>query len=361
MAGNTYAHHSSGPHFDPTIDITLEAVVTDWKLVNPHAYVYFDVTEDDGSTTNWRCESSAASSLRKRGYTDETFVPGQKLTINGNPARREDNVCFLSSFAFADGTTIGRNGDIPVDNSAENLAVAEKSNDEQRPKYLANSQPNISGFWVRERRGGPPGGPGGPGAGAARPGNPGGAGGPRGPNIDMNETGLAAQAKYEQIYDDPSIHCDIANIFFGWGHDGHVNSITQQEDTVTMLYGYMDYVRTIHLDMSEHPDNVVPSTGGHSIGRWEGDVLVVDSVGFNAGVLHPLSGASHSDQMRTTERIWYDEDSETLERSYVAEDPLYLNSPYTGQDSQAISAVPYVPYECTELSGDNNKRPEDRA
>ncbi len=59
------------------------------------------------------------------------------------------------------------------------------------------------------------------------------------------------------------------------------------------------------------------------------------------------------------ERFHYDADSKELTRDYVIEDPLYLNSPYTGQDKQGISAEPYVPFNCTELSGKNNLRPEE--
>ena len=47
--------------------------------------------------------------LRRVGWTDETFVPGQVVTIKGNPARREDNVCSVDTITLADGTEIGRN------------------------------------------------------------------------------------------------------------------------------------------------------------------------------------------------------------------------------------------------------------
>ena len=58
-----HAHHSSNPHYDPNKPIKLEGVVTSFKIVNPHAYLYFDVTNEDGTVTNWNCEMSAASQL----------------------------------------------------------------------------------------------------------------------------------------------------------------------------------------------------------------------------------------------------------------------------------------------------------
>lgn len=361
----SFAHHSNAPHFDNTQEVSVSGIVTEWAFVNPHAYVYFDVTDEAGEVNNWRCESTAASSLRRNGYSQETFVPGQAITVVGSPARREDYHCGLTSIVFPDGTVVARNDALPEDKRVGELPTVVASA-APRAEYLANGQPNISGYWVRAGRGGPPpaaggrpaGGP--PGGPPGRgPGGPGG-GGPRGPQIALTAAGQAVQDAYEQIYDDPGIHCDIGNIFFGWTHDGHVNEITQYDDRVVMQYGYMDFVRTIHLSLDEHPQNIVPSRGGHSIGHWEGDTLVVDTVGFTQGILFALSGIPNSDQMHTTERFSYDSENKTLNSTYTAVDPLFLEDPYTGQATMGISADPYTPYNCVELSGDNNRRPEDR-
>ncbi len=107
------AHHSSAPHFDRDTSIELDAFVTDVKFVNPHAYVYFDVADDDGQAVAWRCELSAATVFQRRGWTAETPLrPGMQITIAGSPARREDNVCFLSSFKMSNGIQVNRNGDL---------------------------------------------------------------------------------------------------------------------------------------------------------------------------------------------------------------------------------------------------------
>ena len=151
--------------------------------------------------------------------------------------------------------------------------------------------------------------------------------------------------------------CSPANILFGWTHDQHVNEITQKNDAITLKYGYMDLVRTIHLN-ARHPNNVSPSLGGHSIGTWEGDVLVVDTIGFKPGVLVPLSGAQHSAQMHVVERFTLDPQANTLTRSFKAEDPLYWKKENTGTGVMLLSKEHYVPYACKELSGKNNQRPK---
>ena len=233
------------------------------------------------------------------------------------------------------------------------------------------SHPDLQGDWVSQGRGpgggGPPrpgrppgqGGPpgGGPPGGGPPRGFPPGAGGPPGGGSrpQPSAAGIAAAKGYEQPFDDPAIKCDIANIIFGWTHDENVNAITQTGDTITLQYGYMDFVRTIHMT-GGHPKTLPLTRAGHSIGTWEGDTLVVDTVGLVAGVLIPINGVKFSSQAHVVERFTVDARAKTLTRAYTFEDPMYLEQPFTGRDVMAASRDPYTPYECVELSGDNNRR-----
>lgn len=356
------AHHSNAPHFDNEVELTHEGVVTQWKLINPHAYIYFDVTEADGSTTQWHCETEAASALRRRGYTPDTFLVGDKVTVIGNPARREANSCFTRDFILADGTVVSRNTILTDTTEQVVTSTAPKAASTERPAYLSNGQPNISGFWWDgdEPAGNsaplvPPAGGGMTGMGM------GGMGSPdrlaRLADIAMTPAGEAQLAKYEFIYDDPSLHCKIANIMDAIGRDESVNEIRQDDNTITIQYGYMDYLRTIYLDVDEHPNDLELSSGGHSIGRWEDETLIVESFGFLPSVLHPRTGIPTSDQLKIVERFNYDHETKEINREYIASDPVYLFEEYTGQDTLRISKVPYEPYGCQPLVGINNLRP----
>ena len=113
----------------------------------------------------------------------------------------------------------------------------------------------------------------------------------------------------------------------------------------------MDIERTIHTGMDDHPEDITPSRAGHSISRWEGDTLVVDTVGFLEGFLMAGGGglAKHSDRMHAVERFTYDAETQGLTRTYTAVDPLYFEGEYTGQDTVFPSDVPFEPYGCVEL------------
>ena len=349
---NLFAHHSAAPHFDLEKTIMLDGTITKFEFVNPHGYVYFTVKGGDGKPVPWRCELAARTSLARLGWTPETFPVGKKMQIKGAPARREEHVCMLTSFIAEDGREIGRNDDLTKGGANPLATLAHDA----RPARLADGHPNLSGPWVS--RFGPGGrGPGGRGDKKGEFKKKGGPGGPPGAP-EATDAGLLASKSYDQRFDDPAIQCNPANIIFGFTHDQHVNEIEQKGDSIILRYGYMDFVRTVHMNLTEHPQKIQPSTAGHSIGKWEGDVLVVDTVGFKPGVLIPLSGLMHSGQMQVTERFSVNDETQTLTREFRATDPLYLKSVFTGNNLMDLSKEPYVRYNCVELSGKNNIRPK---
>ena len=90
------------------------------------------------------------------------------------------------------------------------------------------------------------------------------------------------------------------------------------------------------------------SRAGHSIGRWDGDVLVVDTVGFAPGVLSPP--ILNSTELHVVERFSLDTANMALKREYVAQDPVYFVGDYQGSDTIQVADVPYSPDRCKELT-----------
>ena len=88
--------------------------------------------------------------------------------------------------------------------------------------------------------------------------------------------------------------------------------------------------RTIYTDGRTHPRNFQPTYYGHSIGWWEGDTLVVDTVGFNESFWFDRSGLPHTEQLRTLERFTRI-DMETLRYELTIDDPGAYTAPFTGK------------------------------
>jgi hypothetical protein len=372
LASTATAHHGFGT-FDLRSDIELTGTLQGLDFVNPHSWLYVDVTREDGTVAAYRCEMRAATVLRRSGWTPEMFVAGQTITVTGSPDRNDPNSCYVGTVIFADGSSIDRYGQRTAATRAVPAVPAERAL--RRP----NGDPNIAGDWAPEQfvmtdpRGqsgtlvplstartlAPGDVPEGQQAMRGTRGNdetPGqaeGADTSRGPwsTAPVEFTALGRQAADEfEMYttDNPRMRCETTSIIFDWTFDGPVNRIIQNDDPITLRYGQLGFTRTIHMNLDTHPANIEPSRGGHSIGRWENDVLIVDTVGFAPGVLSPP--ILNSDQLHVVERFSLDPERMMLTREYVAEDPAYFVGQYRGSDTIQVADLPYSPDPCNELT-----------
>ena len=337
VAGVVQAHHSSTPHFDESKQITLVGVVTTFKMVNPHAYLYFDVTGTDGKVEHWNCEMASVAILTRNGLTKEIISPGDKVTINAFPAWRDPHGCSFVSVTVKDGRTFDRFGVARKESVVTNKAPG-------LPAPAAPATRTFAGNWV-------------------------GGGGPPKEEIKFDSlltaAGKAALAKYDVRYDDPGLRCSPASILRAWGEPFEVTEITQTPETITIKHEYMDTVRTVDMRTRKHPANLKPSLTGHSVGWFEGDTLVIETVGFPAGVLMPNPPLVHSEQMTMIERLNLSADGTQLSRSYEVTDPKYFKAPLTVNNFPCLwtckwtrTTTPRTKYNCNDLTGLNNRRPK---
>jgi hypothetical protein len=86
--------------------------------------------------------------------------------------------------------------------------------------------------------------------------------------------------------------------------------------------------RVIYMDGRSHPAKLTPSYHGHSIGTWEGDTLVIDSVGFNEDFWMNRDGLPHTSQLHLTERLTRT-DFDNLNYEVTIDDPGAYTAPWT--------------------------------
>ena len=87
--------------------------------------------------------------------------------------------------------------------------------------------------------------------------------------------------------------------------------------------------RTIYMDGRTHPRNLQPSYYGHSIGWWEGDTFVVDTVGYNEGFWIDRGQLPHTDKLHTLEK--YTRTAlDTMRYELTIDDPGAYTAPFTG-------------------------------
>ena len=105
--------------------------------------------------------------------------------------------------------------------------------------------------------------------------------------------------------------------------------IIQTPDKTVMLHETHHLVRVFHMN-SAHPAKVVPSYMGHSVAHWEGDTLVVDTVGLSTKTQIDEAGTQHSDALHVIERL-RKVDERTLEDVFTIDDPKAFTAPWTSK------------------------------
>lgn len=80
-------HHSFAAEYDADQPVTVTGVVERVAWVNPHAYVYINVTGDEGVVTLWAFESLSPNALARQGWNRNSLAAGEEVTIEGFMAR----------------------------------------------------------------------------------------------------------------------------------------------------------------------------------------------------------------------------------------------------------------------------------
>jgi hypothetical protein len=129
--------------------------------------------------------------------------------------------------------------------------------------------------------------------------------------------------------------------------------VIQNPKYVAFLYFY-SYYRLIPLDGRKHSADPDPSFFGEEIGRWDGDTLVIDSIGFKDEKVWIDENANpHSDALHVVER-WSRPDADHIHVDTVIEDPKFYTRPFTYQRTWVVGAPGQVlaEYACSENNVD---------
>jgi hypothetical protein len=330
--------------------------LTEMHLINPHSYMEIDAVDENGRKSHIRCEMRAATLLKRSGWTAEMFKVGSHIEIEGHPHRTDPNACYTENVKIGDAPTINRNDQFQtkaIDTS-------------KRPLRLADGQPNISGDWAVEQLvlTVPPSG--GNGSMIPKSMSPAFAAG----KITLQQVQATQPPRPKVVYtaegqkeadtfrnrspkDNPWYSCKPTSFIRDWTADWPINRFEQKttangEKVIDITYGLYNFDRRIHVGMPRHPDRIKPSYAGHSIGRWEGNTLVVDTAGFAAGVLSPPTLSS--EQMHIVERFTFDPQKFSLRRDYAVTDPVYLAAPYESYDIMYLSDVPFQKQPCKDMT-----------
>ena len=161
---------------------------------------------------------------------------------------------------------------------------------------------------------------------------------------------------YDVTTDDPGYWCVPSGLGRAWDEPDTTVKIAQYDDRVVISYEMFDLVRTVALNQPGHPLQPVPSTVniegvpmptmGHSIGWYEDETLVIETVAYAPGYVTTLNRyIPQSEALRSIERIRRDEEDRlVVDTTYV--DPITLAAPLTSTNRYRRSDFPFTVYGC---------------
>jgi len=280
------AHHSQSM-FDTSQEILIEGTVARFDWVNPHMYLIVETKGPDGQPALVEGEGLGITQALVDGLDREALKAGTRVVMRVNPNRGG----WGKQVRILDVTT-------------EDGEIHPFYNANRRTRTLTPAE-SLEGHWAPSR--------------AAL-----GAGFGAMARWPVTPEGRAAQA---QLIADGL--CFVEPVPFLAVLD-ELRTIEIGEDEVVMRFDNTgDHVmRTIHMS-SEHPADVQPSRHGHSVGRWEGDTLVVDTIAYEPNPSGNGGNVPSSPRKHTVERLTLTEDRLRLRYEITVEDPVYLTAPGT--------------------------------
>jgi hypothetical protein len=147
------------------------------------------------------------------------------------------------------------------------------------------------------------------------------------PSMESRAKGLFLDPKAAQGRPDPDANCTLSGVpRLDLGPKPF--KILQSPDEVVILYQAFTTFRQVFTDGRPLPQDPQSSWLGYSVGKWDGDALVVETVGFNDTTWLDNAGTPHSESLHVTERF-HRRDAGHLDIQITIEDPKTFRRPFT--------------------------------
>jgi hypothetical protein len=310
LAAPASAHHSPAI-FALDRTVTLEGRVLAYEWTNPHVYIRLMAETGDGQQAVWEVEGGSPTMMERSGMFADTLRAGDRVVVQANPARNAARrMVLLSSLQKAgDGAPMTRDvlntpaapsAPLPADSLSGNWLPA-------TPAFLQFVGP-LSGW-------------------------------------PLTDKAKAAAASFDDAESEaPECVSIPAPFLMAWND---LKQIELGEETTVIRAALIDDVeRIVDMNAASH-DGAEISNQGHSIGRWQGGILVVDTTHFAAHSSGNRAAVPSGERKHLIERFALSADRTRLTYSYELEDPEYLTEVVTGSVEWAHRPdLQYTGYAC---------------
>jgi len=286
-----WAHHShSGFHLDRVV--AFQGTVTNFEWTNPH--VYLTVADDNGA--EWLIETDPTPVMSRSGWTENSFSPGDLVSVRANPDRRAIRKHgLLLSIEGVEGVVMSSWNTSGQDTHDGPTASAESLNGIWQGER--SSLKNFASYLMTH---------------------------------PLTEKGEAARSAYSQSIN-PTTECISWPTPFILSSYLYLSELEIGDDVTYFRNEFYGTERVIHMDTGVPIPMGEPSLQGHSVGHWEGKTLVVETRNFSyhRSPYGSGTGVPSGVQKHVIERFSLNEDGTEALIDIFLEDPEYLAEPVT--------------------------------
>lgn len=294
---SAFAHHS-GIEYDQSTLVELEGVARTVHWRNPHILIELATIDENGQEVIWELEGAALSNQRRRGVMEGMLQEGDQVRVAGYASTRRPAHMTAEHILLPSGTELlvgfarePHFSDVQVGGSsvlASAAAVAESVD-----AGIFRVWTRAGGYWPWY---------------FAEP-------------HEYELTGWAAEhvADYDTFEDNPLLDCTQPGMPSVMGNPYPMEFI-DHGDTIELRFEEFDVVRTIHMNDTRDTADVPLSPLGHSVGRWEGETLVVTTNRIN-WPYYGRMGLPQSTSVHVTERFAVVAEEDRIDYQITNRDP----------------------------------------
>ena len=301
-----WAHHSVSAYFDTSQVIEVTGELTDVRWRNPHIGFSIDVRDESGQETSWEISATSVSHLGRLGLTADMFTLGETVTFAGSPSRRAIPALQARNMLTADGEEIVINTSGQRHWSAGVVDLLRVTPDGVAARDDGdNPDRSLFRVWSTPTRGTD-----------------------RDPLVEgdypLTEEARAARAAWDPLTDNPIINC-VGKGMPSIMSPPYPMELVDQGDVILYRQEEFDSVRTIHMNPATAPPPE-PGNMGHSVGHWEGETLVVNTI-LSTWPYFDGGGTPISADAAYEERFTVSVDGKRLDYTVLVTDPTTFTEP----------------------------------
>ena len=297
----SWAHHSVAAEFDTAKQGELRGEITQVWFSNPHVRYRLTVTSGDGTAEDWELQGGNVTNLLRQGWTEDSLRVGDRVTAAGDFGRDGARKLRIREVSTADGRVVPPRGAGITPGRDTITASADKdyTYGERNRAYPID----ITGIWRNDYKW-------------------------RVTVDDLEPKPTPFTAEGRRVFaatepwHDAALRCMAMGLPRIFGAPYNMD-IVDAGNHYLMVYIEHNMPRRVWMDGRNAPADTPPTSMGFSVGRWEGEALVIETTHLAPGWLDgsglPMSGKG----TRIVERYEWSDDRLSMERTMTIHDPYY--------------------------------------